>query len=112
MFEEVSGKNPVLERYLSGAFKIFPFKYLHVVEIFDILVFGAFDPLGSTAAALLNRIDWGKLVLSVRDAGREYFMHWWQMMKSRERRGATRCSPRKCEAIEVVMRPGEEKRNV
>jgi hypothetical protein len=110
--EEVSGKNPLFGRALSAALEIVLLNDFNGVEFFGIFVFGAFDPWGSTAAELLNRIAWERFALSVRDTGREYFMHWWQTKKSLERRGAARRSPGNSEAIEVVVRPRKEKEKV
>jgi hypothetical protein len=112
VFEELSGKNPLFGRALSDTLEMVLLNDFNGVGFFDIFVFGALDPLGSTAAELLNRIAWERFALkgnlSVRDAGREYFMHWWQTKKSLERRGAARCSPGNSEAIELVVRPGKE----
>jgi hypothetical protein len=75
VFEEVSGKNPLFGRVLSAALEMVLLNDFNWVEFFGIFVFGAFDPLGSTAAELLNRIAWERFALkgnlSVRDAGRE-----------------------------------------
>jgi hypothetical protein len=112
VFEELSGKNPLFGRALSAVLEMVLLNDFSGVEFFDTFVFGTFDPLGSTATELLNRIAWERFALkgnlSVRDAGREYFMHWWQTKKSLERRRAARRSPGNSEAIELVVRPGKE----
>jgi hypothetical protein len=113
VFEEVSGKNPLFGRAFSSAeLEMVLLNDFNGIELFGMFVFRAFDPLGSTAAELLNRIAWERFASSVRDTGCEYFMHWWQTKKSLERRGAARRNPRNSEAIEVVVRPGKEKEKV
>jgi hypothetical protein len=116
MFEEVSGKNPVFGGSLSAALEMVLLNDFNGVEFFDVFVFGVFNAFGGEAAELLNRIDWKRFGLtgnlSVREAGREYCMHWWQTKNSLERRGAIRRNPGNSEAIEVVVRPEKEKGNV
>jgi hypothetical protein len=116
VFEEVSGKNPVFGRALSAALEIVLLNDFNGVELFDVFVFGVFNAFEGAAAELLNRIDCERFALtgnlSVRNAGLEFFMHWWQTKKSFESRGAARRSPGNSEAIEVVVTPEKEKGNV
>jgi hypothetical protein len=116
VFEEVSGKNPLFGRAFSAPLEIVLLNDFNGMEFFDVFVFGVFSAFGGAAAELLNRIGWLRFALagnlSVREAGREYCMHWWQTKNSLGRRGAVRRSPGNSEAIEVVVRPGKENRNV